>query len=138
MSEPVRDSFCPIYFADNGGQFDELGKPIISEDTWIRGMCNRPWDCGACSHMRRWIEHLEGQGWQIGWECKDCIGGFPNDPLRCDPDTETVLPGHYQSAWPDDRDNLHMKHPIDGCTRCGFNETSLLQLVLRRPRRGGL
>lgn len=111
MEHPVRVAFCPVYFGANGGQFTELGKPIIEDPdddgAPIRGKCDRPYDCGLCPYMHQWVQNLQAQGWVASWECYDCLKSKEEN---------RELPGFYQEG---------------ACAKCGW-ETILLQLVLRK------
>lgn len=131
MDHPVRDAFCPIYFGSNGGRFT-VGTNLPIMEAGVRSLCNKPWDCGACSLMREWLEYRQEQGWSIGWECVDCLKKTYREDER---NGERKLPGFYQSGrnssrGPDDADYDKDEPGLEGCTRCG-HETSFLQLVLR-------
>jgi hypothetical protein len=141
LDHPVRVAFCRIFFGANGGQFDALGRPIfhnVEEDGFpIRGKCDKPFDCGTCSYLGQWILVLNGQGWQVGWECNKCLRDTEKQDKA---ELQRSLPGFYQSGrhsslTPKDADYDSDQPPLDGCTRCGW-ETSFLQLVLRK-RKGG-
>jgi hypothetical protein len=122
MLHPERSAFCLLLFGSNGGQFDELGRPIFRGQL---GTCGRAFDCGTCPLMREWMLKLAQDGWEWGWECDQCLKNtFDTDHAR---EVERILPGYYQSSQPDDEDHP----PIEGCTRCGW-QTSFLQLILRR------
>jgi hypothetical protein len=114
MEHPVKVAFCPIYFGSNGGQFTPLGKPIFDQadpsdgGIPIRGLCDRPYDCGTCPHMHQWVQIQQANGWTVGWECFGCLK--PKEKDR-------VLPGFYHSG---------------NCTKCN-SEGIVLQLVLRKP-----
>ena len=132
MPHPTRAAFCPIFFGANGGKFTpDTHLPIMRKG--IRGLCNRPWDCGACSLLREWIDAKQREGWVVGWECDDCL-----KRTRKWDDTDgggRELPGFYQAGRlprpKDDPEYDKDKPKLEGCTRCGY-ETSFLQLVLRR------
>ena len=132
------NSFLAILFGANGGQFTpDTHLPIMHQevgDFGIRARCSRPWDCGTCSLMRKWIEARQAQGWFSGWECSDCLKRTAKFDLG-DGGGGRELPGFYQAgrrAYPPDDLNYDADRPgLLGCTRCGF-ETSFLQLVLRR------
>lgn len=141
MEHPVQVAFCLIYFGANGGTFDELGRPIFKErdeDGFpVRGKCDRPFDCGTCHHLGKWVLELQSQGWDIGWECYQCL----KDTKKTDTEeNQRFLPGHYQAGRKqdlkeEDQDYDPDQPPLEGCTRCGWS-TSFLQLVLRRKKGG--
>jgi hypothetical protein len=149
MSDPVRLAFCPILFGANGGQFDARGKPLFEEG--VRGTCDMPFDCGQCPHMSRWLQVCVDQGWVVGWECQACLKN-EEPQLGEDGNWEAFreerrrlresrkIPGFYQSGRdptlsPDDPAYDKDRPGLAGCTSCGF-QSSLLQLVLRKPKGG--
>ncbi len=128
-NHPRRVAFCPLLFAENGGEFTENNKPIFKMDarTYVRGKCDEAYDCGECNILIRWCEKRAAEGYHIGWECVHCLK-----------ETKAVLrwlPGFYESSryrgLPEDWVLVEPERRLDGCTRCGFG-TPLLQLVLRR------
>lgn len=146
MEHPVRVAFCPVFFGKNGGKFNERGLPVFNDPDEDgespRGKCDIAFDCGLCPYLAEWVSSLVQDGWVVGWECVACISvtkkpDEANGLLRS-------LPGYYQegrdpdSPFPDlpGFNNTSDDHtPLKGCTRCGWS-SSLLQLVLRRPRGG--
>jgi hypothetical protein len=147
MEHPVKTAPCPLFFAANGGRFNQLGMPVFRSDTFDQNdpddafvaatNCDRAYDCGACPLLIQWIEHEVAQGWTVGWECTKCL----NDSLlyeRDNPDVQRRLAGFYQSGrrpelTPDDEDFDPDRPHLAGCTSCGW-QSSFLQLVLRRQR----
>jgi hypothetical protein len=130
---PVRVAFCKVMFGWNGGEFSETGLPLASEEE-VRALCDRAYDCGACTALGTWLASLAAQGWTWGWECDKCVkdsrsvdaargvrrvpqalyqAGRRRDRLPGDPEYDPDLPG------------------LEGCTTCGW-ESSFLQLVLRK------
>lgn len=132
MGTPVRVAFCQFLFARNGGTFDSRGLPIFNdpdaEDGFpARGKCDRAYDCGYCPLLREWVEARQVEGFDVGWECDECLK-ISYTCERNNPEVERVLPGFYQSGRRDDPETT-----LEGCTSCR-KESSFLQLILRRPR----
>lgn len=135
MGSPVRVAFCPLLFARNGGTFDSRGLPIFNdpeetkEDSVFpaRGKCDQACDCGLCPLLQVWVEARQVEGFNVGWECSECLQ-VSWEYERRNPEVQRVLPGYYQSGRKNDPEAA-----LDGCTSCG-KETSFLQLVLRRAR----
>lgn len=133
MSDAVRAGFCPLYFASNGGSFQQNGLPIFVDHEDIRGNCDKPYDCIECSLLQEWVHALQADSWVPGWECEQCL-----KDTRLE---KRVLPGFYQTGRDPETDpfsslpgysNEEISTPqLTGCTRCGW-QTSFLQLVLRR------
>jgi len=142
MEHPFRVAFCKVFFAKNGGTFTEYGLPIFSaadhsEEYPARGYCDKAFDCGSCAYLQEWLWSLYDKGWEIGWECDQCL----RDTIRQDfyDKTERKVEGFFQSGRP----KLPVDHPdywhehdedsggLEGCTRCGWG-SSFLQLVLRK------
>ncbi len=141
---------CPIFYGAQGGQFNEFGKIVRTQEDDPSVLCGRAFDCGHCSFLQDWIRVKEAQGFEWGWECVTCL----NFSKRFDHEsgTERLLTGYYQagrkpSLDPNSLDADPDMPGIDGCTHileadnqatgqvagqvCGW-ETSFLQLVLRR------
>lgn len=136
MEHPNRVAFCKLLFAWNGGTFNERNMPVVSKDSWVRGSCDRAFDCLECTVMLNWLDSLKKQGWAIGWECDFCLK--ETDAERHREDMQRSVEGFYQSGWrsrlaPDDPEFDEDKQALEGCTRCGW-ETNFLQLVLRRHK----
>lgn len=142
MEHPVKTAPCPLYFAAHGGQFTQLGMPILrdieaGEAQYLPVYCDRAYDCGVCPLMHEWVEHRIAEGWSVGWECDKCLKDTWQTE-RDRKDIERALPGFYQAGRaPDlqegDRNFDPDRPPLTGCTRCGWG-SSFLQLVLRRVR----
>ena len=126
MGHPTRTAFCPVLFGANGGRFDENGLPIFQRkrELVVRGRCSDAYDCGTCPHLTAWLGYQTGAGWQVSWECVECIKQTDR------PDEEIGLerrtPGFYQEGT-----NETASKGLPGCMRCGW-ESLFLQLVLRR------
>jgi hypothetical protein len=156
VEHPVRVAFCPLLFAHNGGRFDERGRPIFAggdceqprydsngeqidyvDPVPVRGKCNRPVDCNECALMAEWVEARVDEGWDVGWECPDCLKESERYE-RDNPEVERFVPGFFQAGRsPDleeqDEDYDRDRPSLPGCTSCGKG-TSFLQLVIRRAR----
>lgn len=132
MEFPVRVAFCKVLFWKNGGRFSATGLPVLEDQ--IRGSCDRAYDCGECSYLNDWIYWLSSQGWAWGWECDKCLRETKLEDARSA--VERHVQGFFQSGrsglGPGDPDFDPDSPTISGCTRCGFRETSFLQLVIRR------
>jgi hypothetical protein len=166
MEIPVKVAYCPLFFKSNGGQFNHLGMPIFGGRVYnyedgneshdeeldeegnviqfrdpfvVASNCDRPFDCGQCELLKRWIEDRMCGGWEATWECDDCLHVWFLK-YKEDPTIEWQVAGFYQSGMhpevsPDDWLNYDPDVPgCTGCFACGRNGT-LLQLILRRPRR---
>lgn len=167
MGAPVKVAWCNLLFKSNGGQLNEKGAPVFRSSESFhspRGACSKAFDCGACDIMIQYLEECVSQGWDVGWECIDCLK--PDTPSGI----ERVLPGYYQSGrdpkYPEpyhkrvemmqlnraskrqgfreykfghydnqDSDKPWATASITGCTNCGW-QSSFLQLVLRRQIEG--
>ena len=91
-----------------------MSQELDDDEFPIRGKCDTPFDCGTCLLLQQWVQGLIGQGWEVTWECHDCLRG-----IKAASEAEGVevsLPGYYQTG---------------SCSGCGY-ETSFLQLLLRR------
>lgn len=136
--DPVRVAFCPLLFASHGGQFDSLGRPIFApadqDERTARGNCDAAYDCGRCPLLTQWVNARVAEGWEVGWECQDCLK--KEVPVGKKPDyLNRMVPGFYQSSRyrgdPEHWEDVEPENPLEGCTACGFG-TPVLQLVLRR------
>jgi hypothetical protein len=145
VEHPVRVAFCKILFAENGGRFTENGLPVSDED--IRGLCDIAWDCASCTYLNTWVELLNAEGWESGWECALCLQRTRKADASLG--VERVLPGFYSAGKsaiisPDDSDFDPDLPSLAGCTHicppdaehsesyvCGW-QSSFLQLILRR------
>lgn len=135
--DPARVAFCPILFAKNGGQFDNLGRPFTPTSVErARGKCDVAHDCGVCPLLGEWVNARIAEGWTVGWECVECLKRDVPVGKTADPNVR-IVPGFFQSSrnrWmPDEWEEVEPKVPLEGCTNCGWG-SMLLQLVLRRER----
>jgi hypothetical protein len=88
MDHPVRVAWCDIFFESNGGRFGNNGLPLLFEAEDIRGLCDNPFDCGACNLMITKLREHVADGWEVGWECESCV-------KKPDPDgIEKLVPGY--------------------------------------------
>jgi hypothetical protein len=166
MDIPVKVAYCPLFFASHGGQFNHLGMPIFGgriynyedgNETYdeeedeegnpikiidpfvVASNCDRPFDCGQCVLLKRWVEDRMCGGWEATWECDGCLNEWFLH-YKEDPNIEWQVAGFYQSGMhpdvgPEDEINHDPDKPgCTGCFSCGRNGT-LLQLMLRHTRR---
>jgi hypothetical protein len=142
VEHPIRVAWCNLLFANNGGAVDDRLRPIRPppEDEenkeYVRGLCDKAWDCGVCPILHRWVAAKTQEGWSVGWWCSDCIEAaiYPLELQHGKEGSKRYLSitGYYQSGRPDyppDHKNFDQdRPPIHGCTRCG-KESSFLQLI---------
>lgn len=112
---------------------------------WVSGgsksLCDIAYDCGQCPTLHQWVAALAREGWVGTWECTACVkeaalaekhrkrAGGVGTPLS--------IPGFFQSARDPSLDPEDPAYDRDrpayvGCARCGWTNTSFLQLILRR------
>lgn len=106
-------AFCEILFAANGGQFDQLNRPVFQKG--IKAACDVASECGLCPHMERWLAQIAPQGYRASWECISCISEESESPIR-------KVPGRILKAF------FQEGH----CAKCD-EHFNILQLVLRNP-----
>lgn len=141
-NHPNRVAFCPLLYLSNGGKSEDLAEfqRILNPEEelrwtqetarkYVRGKCDEAFDCGTCSILVGFTQEKKADGYQVGWECFDCL------KEKRSAAAPRWLPGFYQSSKyrgpPESRVLVEPDSFLDGCTKCGFG-SSLLQLVLRK------
>jgi hypothetical protein len=103
MEEGVKEAFCLLLWAENGGKVDTRGRPAFNASGQTRGNCTTPYDCYGCALMQRELaRHPVGYAF---WVCPACVSVLAKDAKTRE--VSFHLPGHFTEG----------QCQYEGCTR---------------------